>query len=297
MGRGSYTASDWSRLRKSRSLDSASSANQIFLKNEMDPRFDPRFIAKREARDSEEHPNSTPIMIGVDVTGSMGYLSTQIIKESLNELMQKLYSSNLVQDPQLLFAAIGDARTDFAPLQVTQFESDIRIAEQLLDLWIENRGGDAPEDYQLLWYFAKYHTDIDSFNKRGKKGYCFTIGDADFHEELEADSISKVFGDKQKADLSSKCLAEMASEQYEIFHIHIGGNSKPVIMDNIIPGRIMVVNKDMVRYLPEIIISAIQITNGMDKKAVVDQWGDMAKKVVARAISDLCIVTGSSIKF
>ena len=72
----------------------------------------------------------------------------------VNELMQKLYSSPLVPDPQLLFAAVGDADVDDAPLQVTQFESDIRIAEQLLDLWLEGGGGDLPEDYELVWYFA-----------------------------------------------------------------------------------------------------------------------------------------------
>ena len=140
MGRGSYTAGDWARLKESRKLEK-SSVNEIFKAERMDDRFNPRFIDKREARDSEDHPNSTPIVIGVDVTGSMGYLSGEIIKNGLNELMKKLYSTNLVEDPQLMFAAIGDAKEDEAPLQVTQFESDIRIAEQLMDLWIEGAGG------------------------------------------------------------------------------------------------------------------------------------------------------------
>ena len=142
MGYGSYRASDWSRLKESRKIDGAS-VNEIFRSRNMDDRFNPRYIDKREARDSKEHPNSTPIAIGVDVTGSMGYLSEEIIKNSLNELMKKLYSTDLVEDPQLMFAAIGDVDDD-APLQVTQFESDIRIAKQLMDLWIEGRGGDAP---------------------------------------------------------------------------------------------------------------------------------------------------------
>ena len=130
MGGGSYKASDWTKLKTSRKIDS-SSVDQIFKSRKMDDKFNPKFIQVREARDSEEHPNSTPIAIGVDVTGSMGYLSSEIIKNSLNELMKKLYSTKLVEDPQLMFAAIGDT-TDEAPLQVTQFESDIRIAEQLM---------------------------------------------------------------------------------------------------------------------------------------------------------------------
>ena len=173
MGFGSYTAGDWKRLKESRRIDSKST-NEIFVSVKMDDKYNPKYVDKREARDSEAHPNSTPIIIGVDVTGSMGYLSTQIIKESLNEFMQKMYSTDIIRDPQLLFAAIGDAKSDSAPLQVTQFESDIRIADQLLDLWLEGQGGDIPEDYELVWYFASKHTDIDCYNKRKEKGFRYT---------------------------------------------------------------------------------------------------------------------------
>ena len=38
-----------------------------------------------------------------------------------------------------IIAAIGDSKSDLGPLQVTQFEADIRIAEQLLDLWLKGR--------------------------------------------------------------------------------------------------------------------------------------------------------------
>ncbi|MCQ2538769.1 MAG: hypothetical protein MJ124_10245 [Lachnospiraceae bacterium] len=270
-------------------------SNQIFASREMNPKYDPKFIDKREARDSEEHPNSTPIIIGVDVTGSMGYLSTQIIKESLNELMQKLYSTNMVQDPQLLFAAIGDA-TDRAPLQVTQFESDIRIAEQLMELWIENNGGDAPEDYELLWYFAAKHTETDCCTKRGEKGFCFTIGDAGFHEELYEEDIEGIFGDKMgKGRIRSTKLAEMASEKYELFHIIIGDKDNNAL--NIIPGRVLRVYKTDINYLPEIIISAMQLSKGMSEEKILEQWGELARPVVKKAISSLRIQKKLKISF
>ena len=152
MGRGSYNASDWNKLKNSRNIDSAKNEKEIFKSQKCDQRFDPRYIQKREARDSEDHPESLPIIIGLDVTASMGYLAEQVAKEALNETMMKLYSTNAVKDPALMFAAYGDA-DDESPLQVTQFESDIRIAEQLLDLWLENggRGWVVPS---MLWYFA-----------------------------------------------------------------------------------------------------------------------------------------------
>ena len=294
MGYGSYTAGDWSKLKTSRKLDTGST-NDIFTKQSMNPKFDPKYIDKREARDSGEHPLSTPIMIGVDVTGSMGYLSTQIIKESLNELMQKLYSSDLIRDPQLLFAAIGDAVVDTAPLQVTQFESDIRIAEQLLGLWLENRGGDRAEDYELLWYFAAKHTDIDCFHKRGQKGFCFSIGDASCHEKLSASDVNRIFHDDITQSFTSQELAKMAAEKYDIFHIMIGNG--PDNFQTIIPGKVIVISKSDIKYLPEIMISVMQLARGAQKENVLNQWGELARCVVEHSISLLSIGIDGEMKF
>ncbi len=285
MGGGSYTGADWRRLRESRKLSTAATSNQIFKRTEMDQRFDPKFINIREARDSEEHPDSTPIIIGLDVTGSMGYLATQIAKESLNETMMKLYSTGVVPDPQLMFAAIGDV-IDRAPLQVTQFESDIRIGEQLLDLWLENRGGDAPEDFELLWYFAAKHTSIDSFEKRGKKGFIITIGDADVHTDVTGDNIAKIFNDS-KFPYSSKRLLKMAQEKYEVFHINIAGRSSLNNFKELLPGHIASVDRNEINRLPEIIISIIQLSLGDNLDKVLDQWDALTKPVVLRAVRDL----------
>ena len=289
MGGGSYKASDWTKLKTSRKIDS-SSVDQIFKSRKMDDKFNPKFIQVREARDSEEHPNSTPIAIGVDVTGSMGYLSSEIIKNSLNELMKKLYSTKLVEDPQLMFAAIGDT-TDEAPLQVTQCESDIRIAEQLMELWIEGAGGDSPEDYQLLWYFLAKHTDIDCFNKRGKKGFCFTIGDAAFHDSVTGGNIKAIFNDDAKLYRTSE-LAKMASEKYELFHIDL--NAGKMSASKYIPGRVISVSPSEVKYLPEIIIAAIQLISGKTNDDILNGLDFSAKQVVSRAVSTLNV--GGSIK-
>ena len=80
MGRGSYTASDWSKLKNSRNITADASASQLFQKNSVDERFDPRFVNVRESCDSEDSPEATPIIIGFDVTGSMGYLAEELAK-------------------------------------------------------------------------------------------------------------------------------------------------------------------------------------------------------------------------
>lgn len=289
MGRGSYTSADWSKLRKSSKISAESTASQIFKANKIEERFNPKFINVREARDNDEHPESTPIMIGLDVTGSMGYLSAEIAKNGLNETMMKIYSTNPVKDPQMMFAAIGDV-VDDAPLQVTQFESDIRIAEQLLSLWLEGGGGDSPEDYQLLWYFAAKHVYIDSFEKRGKKGFLFTIGDADIHTLLHGEDVEAIFGDRA-IDYTSSSLARMASEKFEVFHIHIYRNNDqlPKVFQEAIPGRILCIPKDSINVLPEIIISTMQLVNGEDEAKVIGQWSELAQPIVKNAIKNLVI--------
>ena len=288
MGHGSYTSADWSRLKASSGISERSTASQIFKKTKMEERFDPKYINMREARDSEDHPNSTPIIIGLDVTGSMGYLSEAIAKNALHETMMKLYSTKPVSDPQLMFAAIGDV-TDDAPLQVTQFESDIRIAEQLLSLWLEGAGADAPEDFELLWYFAAKHTSIDSFEKRGKKGFLFTIGDADCHPTVMADKMERVFGE-HTSTFSSTELANMAMEKYEVFHINLtNADVIPANFNRAIPGKVILLNKNDVNYIPEIIITVMQLVNGMSEREVLGQWSDLARPVVKKAIEHLTI--------
>ena len=286
MGYGSYRSSDWSKLKASAKITDSSSVSQIFKNRSMEERFNPKFIDMRESMDSEEHPNSTPVIIGLDTTGSMGYLSEEIAKNGLNETMLKIYATNPIEDPQLMFAAIGDV-TDRAPLQVTQFESDIRIAEQLFALWMEGNGGDSPEDFELMWYFAAKHTRIDSFEKHGKKGFLFTIGDADVHEMVKGPYIEDIFKDASR-NYSSKNLYDMASEKYQVFHIHLNDKGLiPANFSSIMGGRIAVLPKSSVNAIPETIITIMQLANGEDRETVLSQWSEVARPVVENAIKNM----------
>lgn len=40
-------------------------------------------VGVRECRDSEEHPETTPIIIALDVTGSMGRIPHDLVKNQL----------------------------------------------------------------------------------------------------------------------------------------------------------------------------------------------------------------------
>jgi hypothetical protein len=200
---------------------------KFFTANDMPTELDPKKAKLRESRDSVEHPNSTPIILALDVTGSMGSLASQIAKHQLNELMMGIYEKKPVSDPQVMFVMIGDHKTDKAPIQVSQFESDIRIAEQLTSAWFEGHGGgNGGESYHAAWYFAARHTDIDSLVKRGRKGFLFTIGDECCHNDFNAKSVKSLFGDSVSEDLTASGLLKEVSEKYEVFHLLVGNYSQ-----------------------------------------------------------------------
>mgnify|MGYP003317498111 CR=1 FL=1 len=137
MGSGSWTASNWRSFSSSRVAGKSTSA--IYTSQTMKSAYNPKNVV-RESLDSKEHPESTPIILGLDVTGSMSRI-LNVMAEKMGLVMEEIYKRNPVSDPQILFSAIGDAMCDRYPLQVTQFESDIRIAEQLTDVYFERGGG------------------------------------------------------------------------------------------------------------------------------------------------------------
>ena len=177
----------------------------------------------RECRDSEEHPNTTPIIVAFDVTGSMGRIPHTMVKDLLPKLMNQL-KEVAVPDPELLFMGIGDYHCDSAPIQVTQFESDTdKICDALTSLYLEGGGGgDREESYVMAWIAAGYHTETDSWYKRHKKGFLFTIGDEGNHKSVPSSELVKFMGyEKGCPDISSAEALAKAKEQYNVFHIHV----------------------------------------------------------------------------
>ena len=176
MGSGRWDSTTWASY-STRNVTNKT-VHEIYDRRAIHPELDPKNIVVRESRDSVDNNNSNAIIIALDVTGSMSMVLHAIIKK-LNTLVTEIHSRQPVTDPHIMFMGIGDVRAgDRAPLQCTQFEADIRIAEQLKNIYLEGGGGGNDfESYALAWYFAAMHTSIDCFEKRNKKGYLFTIGD------------------------------------------------------------------------------------------------------------------------
>lgn len=292
MGHGSYQSRDWDRLRKARNISGSSTVQDLYKSKQMKDFLNPYQVKYRESCDSMDNPASTAIIFGLDVTGSMGYLSEEIARGALNRTMLEIYDKCPVTNPHIMFQAIGDAKSDEAPLQVTQFEADIRIAEQLLEVYFEGRGGgNGGESYLLSWYFAHKHTKIDCYEKRKEKGFLFTIGDECCHEKLTSQEIKRIFGEVQR-DFSAQELFQKASEMYEIFHIVMKAGGYRVQHSGekwreLIGNRAIELDPEDLDVLPEVFVSLMQYARGMKAEDVTGQWDGKAAETVKRLLQEI----------
>ena len=224
MGSGSFTTTSFKAYSTSRgrTVDAkgtvtSDSLQDFYTQTKIHKDLKPYKVV-RECCDSDEHPNTIPVIIGLDVTGSMGRACVKTA-QSLNTIITSLYDK--FDDIEFMIMGIGDLAYDHAPIQASQFESDVRIAEHLDKVYMEHGGGDNGfESYTAAWYFGLYHTKLDCW-KRGKKGIIITMGDEPLNPYLPRAPLSEVTGDNLEADVETKDLYELTKEKFDIYHIAI----------------------------------------------------------------------------
>ena len=230
MGSGAWTTSSYVNnlstrgFKNAATLDAAArvdafdsmDTHQVYTASHLHKDLDPYGVI-RECCDSDEHPNTVPVIFALDVTGSMGP-TARACAAQINEIITSLNKD--YPDVQFMTMGIGDFACDEAPLQVTQFESDTRIFDQMMNIYFEGRGGgNSYESYTAAWYFALHQCKLDCW-KRGKKGIIITMGDEPLNPYLPGRRLHSVTGGPSQ-DVGTHELYKEVCEKYDVYHLAI----------------------------------------------------------------------------
>ena len=223
MGSGSFRVSSYAAyntsLGRTYDKDTGRISGQTFESRHMDPSLDPKKFKVRECVNNDEHPNTVPVILALDVTGSMGEACSETAA-ALGVIVTNLYEK--FKDIEFCIMGIGDLAYDDAPIQMSQFESDVRIAEALDKVYIEHGGGgNGFESYTAAWYMGLKRTKLDAYDKQGRKGIIITMGDEPLNPYLPKRQLNGAINASEEKNIETPALYKEASKKFDIYHISV----------------------------------------------------------------------------
>jgi hypothetical protein len=171
-----------------------------------------KLVDPRGKEISSESEN--PLIIGVDVTGSMASWPAEIF-DRLPLLYQTI--SQYKPDLEVCFAAIGDATCDSYPLQVNDFAKGVDLEDKLNALYPEGGGGgQLSESYELFGHFINSHCKLP----KAKSPFLFIYGDEKFYERIDPGQARHYIGDSLESELESKAVWNSLMQKFNLFYLH-----------------------------------------------------------------------------
>ena len=123
-----------------------------------------------------------------------------------------------LNDPAISFCAIGDAKCDAAPLQVTDFGQGQGLDQLLSRVWLEGGGGgNEHESYELSAYFYSKRCDITN----SKLPFFFVTGDEGFWETIPSKTVKDKLGSNMEGNgMNAEKVWKELAVKYNVFHLH-----------------------------------------------------------------------------
>ncbi len=215
-----------------------------------------------------------PLVIAVDVTGSMREFPG-IIFEKLcilyNEVMLFLPEA-LKESFEISFAAIGDAYSDHAPVQVTDFASGKELDLNIKTLYPEGGGGgQARETYELIAYFYARHCNLVDPLDHPRPLFIF-VGDEGFYAKVNREHVRTYISteDKLRSDLISEDVFNALKQKFNVYMLRIlyGSPEDEKDIDNkwrkVLGDKHVLIMQDPKRIVDTIIGIVATIVDGFD---------------------------------
>lgn len=163
-----------------------------------------------------------PIFSGYDGTGSMGG-NVELAFNAIPEVDTMLVSLRSRYNTQIASGVVQDVGDEHPVFQMSQFESDNRIAEQIRLLVPDHSGGDATEDYDLGLAFMMLATGADIAAFYGLKGYAMIVGDQIGRGNVTLESVEHHLGHKLQGKLlTTKAICQALLPNWHMFYVHVG---------------------------------------------------------------------------
>lgn len=288
MGRGYWSADDYAATTKKKVDSGTTFGYDRYARTtrtyEPHANLDPFKVVNSagviESRDNPEHPNSIPIVMGLDQTGSMGSVP-RVIQTKLKEVFSLLNLRGYVEDPQISIAAYGDTHADpiRTTVQISAFESDNRIDDNLDNLLLYGGGGgNQGETMTGLWYMMS-KVESDAWEKRMKKGYAFFVAD-EVALDLTAEQVKGFCGDAQpSAPLTVKELAANIKETWEVFILLVNNRTAKNQRSEKFYTDLFGIDHVLVLEDPDVIAETIALTIGVNEGTIdLDEGADDLRK-------------------
>jgi hypothetical protein len=161
--------------------------------------------------------SETPLIITIDVTGSMGKWPTTIFEKL--PFFEHEVKSYLGPDAEICFVAIGDhVQKDSYPLQVHEFAKERGLEDSLKKIIFEGGGGgDQQESYELA---AAYFAENCSCPNSLRKPLMIIIGDEGIHSVLNKDDAKRLCKvELDEAVATPKVLFAKLRKKFEVYII------------------------------------------------------------------------------
>ena len=157
--------------------------------------------------------SESPLVIGIDVTGSMGeWPKTIFSKLPYLEHEAKDY---LGDETEISFFAVGDAHSDQYPLQVRPFDKGTHLKSRLEELIIEgNGGGQKKESYELPALYYARNVDLPKVIRNPV--YIF-IGDEGFYDIANKDQAEQWARVKLEQSMQTADVFKELQESYSVY--------------------------------------------------------------------------------
>lgn len=233
-----------------------------------------------------------PLVVLVDVTGSMREYPA-IIFEKLCILYNEVrffLPDGLKDTFEISFAAVGDAYSDSAPLQVTDFASGAELDMNIKSLYPEGGGGgQSRETYELAAYYYTNKCNLLGSLEHPKPVLIF-VGDEGYYSKINRQHVKDLIGDDLPSDLIATDVFAALKDKFSVYALRIeySHEDKEAIIDSqwrdtLGPGKVILM-EDPKRIVDTIIGIVAAEVDGFDKfkeRIEIRQTPEQVKQVYA----------------